>query len=657
MKKLLSLILVICMVVLMSPSNVAVQATDNTFNLSDEISVQQNENNLGTENNVSSGKKTPEELAIEKIINHKTALGEDVSDTTRGMSDKLVDGGVYYIKNYFSGKYLNVHYGVDANGTNVYQWTGDSSTEQKFKIVKQSTSYSGTPECYKIYAMCSSNGNNRVIDVVRNGSPLASGQNVDIWTPVDNVAQKIKLTTLTMDNLYHMQMDNDLDYYITAYGNSNGTSGGKTATSAGNVFIKEFNINDNQQWQFIKVTSAPINISGNYPYHTGDYNLFAGESWCASFTPSASYDCSIFTSGNLDTVINVYTNSNYTNAIATNDDGGHGTNALVHFNVTSGTTYYIKVTGYSSSTSGSFKFVLHRGLPTSQSEKGNLYDLFNSSTYQSKNNCYTYALGYHKNPITNYLFRYNGQNPGEMKHDAEGNESTVHVINIGDLVDAVTAKSAIETALTQDCSYFGGDWNEIGKTTQPRAGYYKVALVADVEGSAKDYHWYRQLPNGQWVHKLSVSQAVNVDRSNEIIYDPSTCNRDYTDITGYNYSVFLGWYEINTPEISTNSILTENNATLLENVKLYNSESFIRENKSTMRDDLTMNDISKLYIGMPYEEVIKVLGTQHKMRYASVQLGYIYVLNDNTEIVIAYNTNGALSLVELSSTGEKILSE
>lgn len=76
-----------------------------------------------------------------------------------------------------------------------------------------------------------------------------------------------------------------------------------------------------------------------------------------------------------------------------------------------------------------------------------------------------------------------------------------------------------------------------------------------------------------------------------------------------------------------------------------------------IRTDLTMNDISKLYIGMPYEEVIEILGTQHKMRYASVQLGYIYILNDNTEIVIAYNTNGALSSVELSLTGEKILSE
>ena len=97
MRKLLSLILVICMVVLMAPSNVAVQATDNTFNLSDEISEQQSENNLGTESSVSSGKKTPEEQSIEKILAYKRSLGENSPENTRAYTDNLRDGGVYYI--------------------------------------------------------------------------------------------------------------------------------------------------------------------------------------------------------------------------------------------------------------------------------------------------------------------------------------------------------------------------------------------------------------------------------------------------------------------------------------------------------------------------------------------------------------------------------
>ena len=100
----------------------------------------------------------------------------------------IINEAVYRIKNVGSGKYLNVHYGVDANATNVYQWTGDGSTEQKFKVV-----YSASTDSYKIYAMCSSNGTNRVLDVVRNGSPLSHGQNVDIWTPIDDTAQEMKI--------------------------------------------------------------------------------------------------------------------------------------------------------------------------------------------------------------------------------------------------------------------------------------------------------------------------------------------------------------------------------------------------------------------------------------------------------------------------------
>ena len=61
----------------------------------------------------------------------------------------MVSGGIYNIRNIDSGKYLNVHYGVDANGTNVYQWSYDGSTEQKFKVV-----YFSSTDSYKIYAIC-----------------------------------------------------------------------------------------------------------------------------------------------------------------------------------------------------------------------------------------------------------------------------------------------------------------------------------------------------------------------------------------------------------------------------------------------------------------------------------------------------------------------
>jgi len=39
----------------------------------------------------------------------------------------ITNGGIYNLKNVYSGKYLNVHMGYDVNATNVYQWSSDGS--------------------------------------------------------------------------------------------------------------------------------------------------------------------------------------------------------------------------------------------------------------------------------------------------------------------------------------------------------------------------------------------------------------------------------------------------------------------------------------------------------------------------------------------------
>ena len=64
---------------------------------------------------------------------------------------------VVRFKNAGSGKYLNVHYGQDSNGINVYQWTEDGTDEQTFKL-----RYNLDLDCYLIGAMCSSEGDGRV---------------------------------------------------------------------------------------------------------------------------------------------------------------------------------------------------------------------------------------------------------------------------------------------------------------------------------------------------------------------------------------------------------------------------------------------------------------------------------------------------------------
>ena len=70
---------------------------------------------------------------------------------------------IYKIKNVGSDKYLTVHNGTDANNTNVYQYTSSSGAKQQFKMEVLSG-------VWRIFPMCSSNGTNRVLDIVKSMS-------------------------------------------------------------------------------------------------------------------------------------------------------------------------------------------------------------------------------------------------------------------------------------------------------------------------------------------------------------------------------------------------------------------------------------------------------------------------------------------------------
>ncbi|MBR3961247.1 MAG: RICIN domain-containing protein [Clostridia bacterium] len=172
---------------------------------------------------------------------------------TRGTSTSIITSGtVYNIVSAKSGKYLNVHYGYDSNGTNVYQWTADGSDEQQFKVV-----YDSATASYKIYAMCSSNGTNRVLDIERNGAAVAAGQNVEIWTPVDPTAQNWTLTNMG-NGYFKIAPKANTSLALTVYGTSNGTGSGRTSTSAGNVYLSVYDTYISQLWTFEEVTNVPV---------------------------------------------------------------------------------------------------------------------------------------------------------------------------------------------------------------------------------------------------------------------------------------------------------------------------------------------------------------------------------------------------------------
>ena len=92
--------------------------------------------------------------------------------------------------------------------------------------------------------------------------------------------------------------------------------------------------------------------------------------------------------------------------------------------------------------------------------------------------------------------------------------------------------------VNSDSTNLGFEFNSVDKFEVCSLGSYKVDLVI-AEGV--DYHWYRQNPDGSWSHKPGRTDVLNVDASNEVIFDPELADRSYYYA---NYSIFVGFFEV-----------------------------------------------------------------------------------------------------------------
>lgn len=180
------------------------------------------------------------------------------------------DETVVRFKNVGSGKYLNVHYGQDANKVNVYQWTADGSVEQTFKL-----RYNEEEDCYLIGAMCSSNGNGRVLDIVKIGGQVTAGCNVQIYNATDPVAQQWQFW-YRGNGQYMISPIANVYTALTAYGDANGSADGTASNSAGNVYLSEAPMGNNvtysdyQLWVIEEVTPQATIETGVYRIASGD---------------------------------------------------------------------------------------------------------------------------------------------------------------------------------------------------------------------------------------------------------------------------------------------------------------------------------------------------------------------------------------------------
>ncbi|MGN1412448.1 MAG: RICIN domain-containing protein [Oscillospiraceae bacterium] len=156
------------------------------------------------------------------------------------------NGGIYTIQNVYSGKCLNVDYGKDVNSTNVYQWTKDGSTEQEFRLCFWD-------KVYTISAMCSSDGYDKILNIVHSNGNVISGGNVDIYEPCEDISQHWLLVEVEKD-VYKIVPRYNTDLALSVCGNSNGSADGTTSTSNGNVFVSTYTGDDTQKWVFTKIS-------------------------------------------------------------------------------------------------------------------------------------------------------------------------------------------------------------------------------------------------------------------------------------------------------------------------------------------------------------------------------------------------------------------
>jgi RHS repeat-associated protein len=142
--------------------------------------------------------------------------------------------------------------------------------------------------------------------------------------------------------------------------------------------------------------------------------------------------------------------------------------------------------------------------------------LWNDPRYMDVNNCYSYAVD---DPVAFPQRTFTPQ-PGNAG---------------GSPLRDVTVSDVTQAAIADGLRYLGP---ALSPTTSVAPGEHVVALVVD---PGKDYHWYRQNPNGTWSHKRGITEVRNVDASNRRIVNPNTADRNYGRT---NYREWGGYFAV-----------------------------------------------------------------------------------------------------------------
>lgn len=172
----------------------------------------------------------------------KNAVIIHKSNEYKGENGSVTSGGIYRIKNAGSGLYLTVSGGNDTSGANVIQQSANGSLSQQFRI-----KYDEASNSYRLYSMCSSDGNDKVIDIAKIGGWVVGGSNVQIYSPVDAPAQTFVIEPY-LNGTIRFSCRTNRNACLAVNGSVSGSSTGSNYNSSGNAVIKTFTGDSSQLW-------------------------------------------------------------------------------------------------------------------------------------------------------------------------------------------------------------------------------------------------------------------------------------------------------------------------------------------------------------------------------------------------------------------------
>ena len=158
----------------------------------------------------------------------------------------ILNNNVYSFMNYGSACYMSVNGTNPGNNSNIYQLLGNGDGAELFQKFK--LEYVSSTGGYLLRSMVSSSGYDKVVSINRGTSGVSENMNIRLSSPGDSIGQEWLIVPVDYYEFKIVPRAN-MSLAITAYGNSNGSNTGTSYNSSGNIFVKEYDVeNNNQRW-------------------------------------------------------------------------------------------------------------------------------------------------------------------------------------------------------------------------------------------------------------------------------------------------------------------------------------------------------------------------------------------------------------------------